>query len=76
MNEWSGTETAWGWCGFRDGQRGLPDARPMGFPFDRSVAHYWKNRVIITRQGTLEKKGTMHERGNKQFSIILIFFKM
>eukprot|EP00088_Acartia_fossae_P014371 TRINITY_DN17695_c0_g1_i1.p1 TRINITY_DN17695_c0_g1~~TRINITY_DN17695_c0_g1_i1.p1 ORF type:complete len:318 (-),score=49.11 TRINITY_DN17695_c0_g1_i1:103-1056(-) len=36
--EWErNSETAWGWCGLRNGQRGLPDGRPMGFPFDRPV---------------------------------------
>eukprot|EP00088_Acartia_fossae_P019680 TRINITY_DN214_c0_g1_i3.p1 TRINITY_DN214_c0_g1~~TRINITY_DN214_c0_g1_i3.p1 ORF type:complete len:1051 (-),score=178.18 TRINITY_DN214_c0_g1_i3:121-3273(-) len=36
LREWeNNAETAWGWCGLRDGQRGIPDGRPMGFPFDR-----------------------------------------
>jgi len=38
VNDWSRTETAWGWCGFREGQRGLPDSRPLGYPFDRHLS--------------------------------------
>jgi len=38
VGDWQRSQEAWGWCGFRDGQRGLPCSRPLGFPFDRHIS--------------------------------------
>ena len=61
------SKRSWAWCGLRKDAGGMPDSRPMGFPFDRPPpAGKWQ--ALATRLDG-------NRRGNVAVTTVRIFHK-